>query len=157
MPHSDPIERKRIAKAAVAARERNKKAKPAEPPRDDEMPPLRTIEDYDRQAGRPLNWGDIKRREEVRGEFILNEARAEELDAKRFANAKARGEHLTREQHRAAVASVVAAIIEASSTLTTAAVSLHAPEQQPMARHQFESALAQWRESAMALIKENKP
>lgn len=89
---------------------------------------------------------DAKAREQSNGELLANEKRQQDL-------AVARGKLLTREQHRAAVASVVTAIIEASSTLTTAAVSLHAPEQQPVAQHQFEAALSKWRESAMALIK----
>ena len=89
MPHADPSERKRIASVAVATRERNRSTKPKRPPKSKR---LSTIKDYDAEVGRPGNWGDVKRREEVRGELILNESRAEDLGAKRAANAKARGE-----------------------------------------------------------------
>jgi len=98
MPHSDPAERKRIARQAVAAREKRRATKPAKPAKHAKPAKtkrsgvLSTIEDYDAELGRPANWGDAKRREEVRGELVLNEARAEDLESKRTANAKARGE-----------------------------------------------------------------
>lgn len=76
-----------------------------------------------------------------------------ELEEARDRRDQARGKLMTKDQHRDAVGSIVGAIVESSSSLLTAAVSLHPPEQQPMARHQFEQALAAWRIEAMQRIK----
>lgn len=115
------------------------------------------------RLGKPLTWGDELKRQQVEGERIQNRRREVEVQRAEVELAKAqderaiaRGDLRTREQYRESVAAIVARIIEASSTLTTASVSQHPPERQPAARHQFEQALAAWRSSAMALIKEDK-
>lgn len=122
------------------------------PPEDDMLGLLPGTNPYDRAFLRTrgrFGYMDAKTREQSNGELLNNEKRRMEID-------QARGKLLTRAEHREAVSSIVMAILEASSSLTAAAVSLHPPEQQPVARHQFEAALSKWREAAMALIKENK-
>lgn len=122
------------------------------PPEDDMLGLLPGTNPYDRAFLRTrgrFGYMDAKTREQSNGELLNNEKRRMEID-------QARGKLLTRAEHREAVAAIVTSILEASSSLATAAVSLHPPEQQPVARHQFEAALSKWREAAMALIKENK-
>lgn len=112
------------------------------------------------RLGKPVTWGDELKRQQVEGERIQNRRREVEVQRAEVELAKAQEEHdqargklMTKDQHRDAVGSIVGAIVESSSSLLTAAVSLHPPEQQPMARHQFEQALAAWRIEAMKRIK----
>ena len=73
-------------------------AEPPEPP-DSEPPAIHpaaaaryeSIEDYDRQVGAPLDWGQAQQREKTRGELTLNESRKVDLSRARLALDKERG------------------------------------------------------------------
>lgn len=144
---------------ATAAREEKRNAKRPETPHGSDP----TSDDPVVRLGRPVTWSDELKRQQVVGERIQNRRREVEVQRAEVELARAQDEHAlargdlrTREQFRESVAAIVAAMVEASSSLTLAAISSHPPERQPAARHQFESALAAWRTSAMALIKDTK-
>ena len=144
MPHADPAERSRIAKEAVAAREKRRNA-PAPPPTDPALQ-LDSIADYDRLLGRPANWGDAKRREEVQGEIIANERRRDDA-------ALARGKLFSREQVLARDEKRDAAVLEHLQEITEAMVKLLPLEAQPDGRRKAQEVLAAFRSATAARLK----
>ena len=119
-----------------------------------------TSDDADARLGKPLTWGDELKRQQVEGERIQNRRRevevqrAEvELNRAREEADEASGRRLSKDKHRESVAAIVGEIVDAASSLLTAAVSLHPPERQPQARHQMEIAINEWRRAAAERIK----
>lgn len=113
------------------------------------------------QLGDPVTYGDLLKSVQVDGELLQNERRAIEVQRAEVELAKAQDEHdkergnlLTKEQHRAAVQSVVELILASVPILTDAALSQHPPEQHPTVRHALTKAEAAFRLAAMAAIKQ---
>lgn len=82
--------------------------------------PLLTIEDYDGKLGQPVGWADGKRREEVRGEIILNDRRQVDLETARDAREVARGKLVDRSEVKKAAVAVRDAIAQELAQVSAA-------------------------------------
>lgn len=145
---------KRLAGIASAAARYGSQATPKPP----ESPPpqLAGIEDYDAQLGRPSTWGDAKRREEVRGELTLNQARVVDLEKAQAALAQLRGSLLTRDQAVREVADYAAALLDGLSAIIDAGLAHVPQERQPAARLSMQRAIDAIRLKAVADIRGRK-
>lgn len=150
--------------AKLAKAEGGRKAGRGRPLNGPALPPPTgdpTADDPVERLGKPMTWGDELKRQQVEGERIQNRRREVEVQRAEVELAKAQderdltnGKRLTKEQHRAAVQSVVELILASVPILTDAALSQHPPEQHPTVRHALTKAEAAFRLAAMAAIKQ---
>jgi hypothetical protein len=79
-----------------------------------------------------------------------------ELDEARAKRDLARGKSLTKDEHTARCVALAELFISRLSVITSAAVELFPPEQQPGARHTIDQAVAEYRRQVAAATKDHK-
>jgi hypothetical protein len=79
-----------------------------------------------------------------------------ELDEARAKRDLARGKSLTKDEHTARCVALAELFVSRLSIITSAAVDLLPPEQQPAARHAIDQAVAEYRRQVAAATKDHK-
>lgn len=97
-----------------------------------------TLQDYDRLLGRPVSWTDAIKREQVQGEIIANEERADEARQRR-------GKLFTREQVEAREREYDEIVMAALSRLPEFASSLVTADQKEDARKKGRALISEIR------------
>ena len=105
-----------------------------------------TLADYDRVLGRPTSWNAAKKREEVQGEILANEARNDERQV-------ARGKRFTREQIEARDQRFEEAIVKGLAELPDLAASLVTPDKKDAARARLKDWVAAFRHQLAEAIR----